>query len=139
MEDILLGILLVFIFLLVACIIGIVMPIAWEGFTMPYFRYKLYKKTNKIQWRCEETWESRQNRLNNKRTDYECSLSYRILPSELNKFVRIFGDNCWEYPFTEHLRFNNQDEFKKFVSNFVTYNDIKTWTDEKSCILWDEP
>ena len=57
----------------------------------------------------------------------------------LNKFVRIFGDNGWEYPFVEHLKFNNQDEFKKFVSNFVTYNDIRTWIDEKNCILWYEP
>lgn len=83
--------------------------------------------------------ESRQDRLNDKSTGYECSLSYRVLPSELNKFVRIFGHNGWEYPFVEHLKFNNQDEFKKFVSNFVTYNDIRTWIDEKNCILWYEP
>lgn len=51
----------------------------------------------------------------------------------------VTHDNDWKHPFTEHLKFNNQDEFKKFVSNFVTYNDIKTWIDEKNCILWYEP
>lgn len=136
MEDIILGIIFVCAVLVVTCIIVL---ITWHVLTTPYFRYKLNKKTNKIQWRCEETWESRQDRLNDKSTDYECSLSYRVLPSELNKFVRIFGDNGWEYPFVEHLKFNNQDEFKKFVSNFVTYNDIRTWIDEKNCILWYEP
>ena len=136
MEDILVGFFVVCVILVVTCMIVLV---TWYGLTTPYFRYKLYKKTNKIQWRCEETWESRQDRLNNKRTDYECSLSYRILPSELNKFVRIFGDNGWEHPFPKHFKFNNQDEFKEFVSNFVTYNDIKTWIDEKNCILWYEP
>lgn len=136
MEEIFCGIFVVCIVLVLTCMIVLV---AWHVLTTPYFRYKLYKKTNKIQWRCEETWESRQDRLNGKRTDYECSLGYRILPSELNKFVRIFGDNGWEYPFTEYLKFNNQDEFKKFVSNFVTYNDIKTWIDEENRILWYEP
>lgn len=136
MEDIILGIIFVCAILVVTCIIVLV---TWYGLTTPYFRYKLHKKTNKIQWRCRETWESRQDRLNNKRTDYECSLSYRILPSELNKFVRIFGNNSWEYPFTEYLKFNNQDEFKKFVNNFVTYNDIKTWIDKDNRILWYEP
>ncbi len=136
MEDIITAIAVVCILIVAACSLVILL---WLVLTTPYFKYKLHKKANKIQWRCEETWESRQDRLNGKRTNYECSLSFRILPSEVNKFVRIFGDNGWEHPFPEHFKFNNQDEFKKFVSNFVTYNDIKTWMDEKNCILWYEP
>lgn len=136
MEDIL-GV------IVITCIIVIItagfLLLFWAVLTTPYFKYKLYKKTNKIQWKCEETWESKQDRLNNKRTDYECSLSYRILPSEINKFVQIFGDNSWIYPFHTNIVFKNQEEFKKYVSNFVTYGDIKTWINEKNNILWYEP
>lgn len=136
MEDILLMVIIIFTIVILTCLI---LLLVWWTLTTPYFKYKLYKKTNKIQWKCEETWESKQNRLNNKRTDYECSLSYRILPSEINKFVRIFGDNSWIYPFNTNIVFKNQEEFKKYVSNFVTYWDIKNWTDEDNNILWYEP
>ena len=136
MEDIL-GV------IVITCIVVILtlafLLLFWAFFTTPYFKYKLYKKTNKIQWKCEETWESKEDRLNNKRTDYECSLSYRILPSEINKFVRIFGDNSWIYPFHTNIVFKNQEEFKKYVSNFVTYGDIKSWVSEENNILWYEP
>lgn len=136
MEDIL-GV------IVITCIVAILavvfLLLFWAILTTPYFKYKLYKKTNRIQWKCEETWESKQDRLNNKRTDYECSLSYRILPSEINKFVQIFGDNSWIYPFHTNIVFKDQEEFKKYVSNFVTYGDIKTWIDEENNILWYEP
>ena len=136
MEDIL-GV------IVITCIVAILavvfLLLFWAILTTPYFKYKLYKKTNRIQWKCEETWESKQDRLNNKRTDYKCSLSYRILPSEINKFVQIFGDNSWIYPFHTNIVFKNQEEFKKYVSNFVTYGDIKTWIDEENNILWYEP
>lgn len=136
MEDIIAAIAITCLLLILACFIIVMV---WSVFTASYFKYKLYRKENKLQWRCEETWKSREDRLNNKRIDFECTLSYRILPSEVNKFVRVFGDNDWKYPFEEFLTFSNQDEFKKYVSNFITYNDIKTWTDEKNGILWYEP
>lgn len=136
-EDIFLGIVCLCIFIIIASLSSLIL---WTVITNPYFKYKLYRKTNKIQWKCEEIFESRSNRLQNKEeSNYECLLYYRILPSELNKFVRIFGDNSWINPFDKKFVFKNKEEFKEFVSNFTTYNDIKTWIDEKNCILWYEP
>jgi len=116
-----------------------IMYFVWKLFTSPYCNYKLYNKNNKIQWRCEETNSSKEKRLNNQSDLYECIVEYRILPSELNKFVRIFGDNDWHNPFYDHKIFKNENEFKEFVGQWKTYADIKKYLNNKNGILWYEP
>lgn len=111
--------------------------LCWMTIT-PYTDYQLKKKENKIQWRCQETYESRKNFLNGKSDVHICDLSYRIIPSEVNKFTRIFGSNNWKEAFTD-LEFKNKEDFQKFVKNFQTINDIKTYNNKENGILWYEP
>ena len=111
--------------------------LCWMTIT-PYTNYQLKKKENKIQWRCQETYESRKNFLNDKSDVHICDLSYRIIPSEVNKFTRIFGSNNWKEAFTD-LEFKNKEDFQKFVKNFQTINDIKTYNNKENGILWYEP
>lgn len=116
-----------------------IMYLVWKLFTSPYCNYKLYNKNNKIQWRCEETNSSKEKRLNNQSDLYECRVEFRILPSELNKFVRIFGDNDWESPFYDYKTFKNENDFKEFVSQWKTYGDFKKYLNNENGILWYEP
>lgn len=111
--------------------------LCWVTIT-PYTNYKLKKKENKIQWRCQETYESRNNFLNGKSDIHICDLSYRVIPSEVNKFTRIFGSNHWKEAFTD-LEFKNKEDFQKFVKNFQTINDIKTYNNKENGVLWFEP
>ena len=111
--------------------------LCWVTIT-PYTNYKLKKKENKIQWRCQETYESRNNFLNGKSDIHICDLSYRVIPSEVNKFTRIFGSNHWKETFTD-LEFKNKEDFQKFVKNFQTINDIKTYNNKENGVLWFEP
>lgn len=111
--------------------------LCWVTIT-PYTNYQLKKKGNKIQWRCQETYESRNNFLNGKSDIHICDLSYRVIPSEVNKFTRIFGSNGWKKTFTD-LEFKNKKDFQKFVKNFQTINDIKTYNNKENGILWYEP
>ena len=111
--------------------------LCWVTIT-PYTNYQLKKKENKIQWRCQETYESRNNFLNGKSDIHICDLSYRVIPSEVNKFTRIFGSNHWKEAFTD-LEFKNKEDFQKFVKNFQTINDIKTYNNKENGVLWFEP
>ena len=111
--------------------------LCWVTIT-PYTNYQLKKKENKIQWRCQETYESRNNFLNGKSDIHICDLSYRVIPSEVNKFTRIFGSNHWKEAFTD-LEFKNKEDFQKFVKNFQTINDIKTYNNKENGVLWYEP
>ena len=111
--------------------------LCWVTIT-PYTNYQLKKKENKIQWRCQETYESRNNFLNGKSDIHICDLSYRVIPSEVNKFTRIFGRNHWKEAFTD-LEFKNKEDFQKFVKNFQTINDIKTYNNKENGVLWYEP
>lgn len=117
----------------------IMICMTWMLITWPYFNYHLHKKQNKIQWQCEETWESRERRQNNESDVYVCSVSYRIIPTELNKFVRLFADNDWHYPFHENKTFKSESDFKEFVKNWKTYGDFKKWVNKENGILWYEP
>lgn len=111
--------------------------LCWMTIT-PYTNYQLKKKENKIQWRCQETYESRKKILNGESDVHICDLSYRIIPSEVNRFTRIFGSNNWKEAFTD-LEFKNKEDFQKFVKNFQTINDIKTYNNKENGILWYEP
>ncbi len=116
----------------------LIFVIFWWLTVTPYTNYQLNKKTNKIQWRCEETYDSRNNFRNGETDNHICNLSYRVLPSEVNKFTRIYGDNPWCKTFT-HLKFKNEKEFKNFVKDFQTINDIKRYLNKEDGILWYEP
>ena len=111
--------------------------------TKPYFKYQLSKPNNKLQWRCKETDLSKENRLkDNNIKYYECKLSYRILPSELNWFTRVFSDNDWNYPFSSTFKYYfdfNDECFKEDISKFKTYKDIKIFENKENNILWFEP
>lgn len=116
----------------------LIFVIFWWLTVTPYTNYQLNKKTNKIQWRCEETYDSRNNFRNGETDNHICNLSYRVLPSEVNKFTRIYGDNDWYKTFT-HLKFKSEKEFKNFVKDFQTINDIKRYINKEDGILWYEP
>ena len=117
----------------------IMICMTWWLITFPYFYYHLHKKKNKLQWKCDETWESREHRENHESDIYECSVYYRILPSELNKFVRIFADNDWHNPFHSHRQFKSENDFKEFVKNWKTYGDFERWIDKENGTIWYEP
>ena len=104
----------------------------------PYVKYQLNRKSNKIQWRCQENYEARNKFLNSESDKHICDLSYRVLPSEVNKLTRIFGDNYWHETFI-NLKFKNKEEFQIFVKDFQTINDIKTYVDKENGTLWYEP
>ena len=104
----------------------------------PYVKYQLNRKSNKIQWRCQENYEARNKFLNSESDKHICDLSYRVLPSEVNKLTRIYGNNHWNETFTK-LKFKNKEEFQIFVKNFQTLNDIKTYVDKENGTLWYEP
>ena len=133
----------IFIAVLIFTLCCILLSLFFYLITRPYFKYQLEKPNNKLQWRCEETEVSKENRLKNNHINYyECELSYRILPSKLNWFTRVFSDNDWHYPFsntfTYYFDFNNE-YFKKDVSNFKTFKDIKSFENKENNILWFEP
>ena len=126
---------------LILCVLGL-LCLLWHLTASYYCKYKLYKRNNKIQWRCVETEESMIDRLSKggNELEFKCYLEYRILPSEVNKFVRMFGTNCWEPGFESYIAFpNNEEQFKKFVSNYKTYGEIKDFHDKENGVLWTEP
>ena len=61
------------------------------------------------------------------------------MPSELNKFARLFADNDWNYPFENEFLFYTKDGFKDVIDEFQTYGDIKKFIDDKNGVMWYEP
>ncbi len=108
----------------------------WTLIVQPYLNYHLHKENNKLQWKCIETQESFERRKNHIDGIYLCSVSYRILPSELNKFVRIFTDNDWHNPFKTYRQFKSENDFKEFIKDWKTYGDIKHGI---GCLILFEP
>ena len=129
---------IIFCGLLLFGMVCLILGILYLVIIYPYVNYQLNRKSNKIQWRCQETYESRNNFLNGESDNHICDLSYRILPSEVNKLTRIYGNNHWNETFTD-LKFKNKEEFQIFVKNFQTLNDIKTYVDKENGNLWYEP
>ena len=68
-------------------------------------------------------------------------MEWRILPSEVPYIIRVYGYNDWErFAQTEYLHFENEKEFKDFVSKFKTRKDLREYynkIDDK--IIWYEP
>ena len=135
MENILLIILLI---LGAGVLFGMVFIIIWDMIIGSYCRYKLLNRQNKIEWLCDETWDSMQKFRNKESNMHICNLSFRILPSELTTFVRIFGDNEWKKVF-ENLSFENKEDFVNFVSDFKTRGDIRSYINKRNGELWRHP
>lgn len=103
------------------------------------------KGTNKLQWKANESSYSREARANGNIESpliNQFYLEWRILPSELPYIIRVYGyNNDWErFTQTEYLNFNNEQEFKDFVSKFKTLKDLREYynkVDDK--IVWYEP
>lgn len=75
---------------------------------------------------------------NKESNTHVCNLYYRVMPSELNTFVRINGDNGWVDAF-EKLTFETKEDFVGFVSEFVTRGDIRDYLNKKNGELWRHP
>ena len=106
-------------------------------FIDPIIRYKIDKKTNKIQWRCVETPESMKNHIFEKSLDYTCKLSYRTLPSELNTFIKIFGYNPWldvEHVFGV-IKVQKKEDFIKYIDRFKTIGDIEDFINKQKGVI----
>jgi hypothetical protein len=107
----------------------------------PIANFYVDKKTNKLQWKCEETRRTKEARLNGEDPIDEYILSYKVLNSELPTFSKMFGNNTWSYfeqdkPFV----FKSENEFKEFVSKFKTIGDIKNYYKGlEDTIIWYEP
>ena len=86
----------------------------------PICEYNLKKKSNKLQWKFIETTQSKVSNSDS----YYGSLYYRILPSELSTFVKIFGSNNWIY--YESIKFKSKDEFVKFAYKYNILDKLKT-------------
>ncbi len=110
----------------------------------PLSCYYTKRGTNKLQWKACESSASREYRINGSIDNSlinQFYLEWRILPSELPYIIRIYGYNDWEkFAQTEYLHFENEQEFKDFVSNFKTLKDLREYynkIDDK--IMWYEP
>lgn len=112
----------------------------------PYCAYCLRKPKNKIQWKCEETEKSFNKRISTydsiAKKKGEFVISYRTMPSEVNWFVRVFGDNVWHYPFQENILFyqdNGEESFKNIVKDYVILEDVKKLEQKEGKIKWYHP
>ena len=98
---------------------------------MPICRYYIGKEDNLIQWQAIETEAS--SKYCTQDSNHRFDLYYRVLPSELNTFVRVFASNEWEI-FFENIMLENKEEFIKFISKYKRLADIK---DDRLC--WTYP
>lgn len=113
----------------------------------PFNAYYLKRKDNKIQFKAEETEDSRNYRLYpnvyghkyNKINTYD--LKWRVLPSELPYLIRVFGNNKWKtFLLEEPMHFANEKDFIEHVSRFQTLDDLRKYErafDNK--IVWIHP
>ena len=86
----------------------------------PILNYPINKENKKIQWTCEKTINSLDC--------HKYNLYYRTLPSELNKYVRIYGENNWIHveEFNDKT-FYNKEEFIEFIKPYETRKDIENF------------
>lgn len=110
----------------------------------PLSLYYTKRGTNRLQWRANESSASRENRINGNlesETIDDFYLDWRILPSELPYLIRVYGYNDWEnFAQTKYLKFNNEQEFKDFVSKLKTLKDLRKYYNKvDNKIVWYEP
>ena len=128
LENILIAIFCCFLFALIT--VGLLVLIKYL-IIYPLSCYYTKRGTNKLQWKAKESSVV----IN------QFYLEWRILPSELPYIIRVYGYNEWEkFVQTEYLHFEDEKEFKDFVSNFKTRKDLREYynkIDDK--IIWYEP
>lgn len=112
----------------------------------PYCAYHLHKSKNKIEWKCEETERSFNKRIETydsiTKEKGEFEIYYRTMPSEVNWFVRLFGDNDWRCPFRGNFSFylhDGEESFKYIVKDYVTLEDVKKLEQKEGKIKWYHP
>ena len=110
----------------------------------PLSLYYTKRGTNRLQWRANESSESRENRINGNlesETINDFYLDWRILPSELPYLIRVYGYNDWEsFVQTKYIKFNNEQEFKDFVGKLKTRKDLRNYYNKVvNKIVWYEP
>ena len=133
-----------FCYLVILGLIGALLVFIKYAILYPLSSYYTRRGTNKLQWKANESSASREYRINGS-TDSslinQFYLEWRILPSELPYIIRIYGYNDWErFAQTEYLHFENEKEFKDFVSKLKTRKDLREYynkVDDK--IVWYEP
>ena len=96
------------------------------------------KKDADLEWKCVANRHSREEFIRGGKDYLECDLMYRVNPNQFNAFVRIFGDNDWEYFNSEPINFKKREEFVDYVSNFKKLNEVKAFKDADS-MLWRWP
>lgn len=98
----------------------------------PIINHKVSKKSNKIQWKCENLTDS--DAISH-HVSIHCNkyyLYYRTLPSELNKCVKIFGDNPWiRVKKFNLIEFENRQQFIDFVKQYETREQIERVIEEE--------
>lgn len=129
-------ILVVLLLLLLLCM---AITVLWMAIVYPITKRRVYRRSNRLQWKCDETYKSREARLNNEREDYECDLYYKIMDEDLSLFTRIFGNNEWHEPFKRTFTFKSKDEFIRLADAFKTYEDIDNWVNKENGVLWYHP
>lgn len=110
----------------------------------PLSCYYTKRGTNKLQWKATETSSSRELRINgctDNNMINQFYLEWRILPSELPYIIRVYGYNDWEsFRQEKCLNFENEQEFKHFVSDFKTLKNLKEYYNKvNNKIVWYEP
>lgn len=108
-----------------------------------YCSYHLGKSENKIEWKCEETEGNYERRITTAfvgkpEERIEFRIGYRVKPSELNWFVRRFGNNDWVYPFPRAFGYykGSEEDFNELVKDYVTLGDIRKLERKEGRITW---
>ena len=130
---------MIVIILFLLLIVSLAVSGVWLITVYPILQHCVYRKSNRLQWRCDETYKSREARLNKEREDYECDVYYKIMDEDLSLFTRIFGNNVWHEPFNRTFTFKSKDEFIRLVDAFKTYEDIDNWVNKENGVLWYHP
>lgn len=141
LENIAVAVFLLFLF--TAATVGLLFLIKFL-IIYPLSCYYTKKGTNKLQWKANESSASREYRINGSIDNSlinQFYLEWRILPSELPYIIRVYGYNDWEkFIQTNYIKFDNVEEFRKFVRQFRTLKELKEYynnVDNK--IIWYEP
>jgi hypothetical protein len=107
----------------------------WMAIVWPICNYYINRSNNLLQWEAVETYNSKQSYERQESGKRLFDLYYRILPSEFNTFVRIFGDNKWILKY-EDVELENKEDFIKHISDYKTLSDIRM-TEER--VRWMHP
>ena len=109
----------------VAAVILFAFVLFWFVIIRPIANYQVNKKKHKIQWKCEKSKDE---------LDWhDYNLYYRTLPSELNKFIRIYGENYWVHVHKfDNCTFYDKEDFINFVKPYKTRKEIEDYLEGES-------